>query len=109
MSLRRRDLLLRRRLLGRHVVRRAETESGLRHPATGRRAHRERDAEVHDHRPAVMQQDVLGLDVAVDHAVAVRVVERVGDFARDPHRFVDPELRFAIQLLRGSSRPRCTA
>ena len=52
-----------------------------------------------DHRPAVVQQDVLGLDVAVDHAVPVRIVERVGDFARDPHRFVDAELRLAIQLL----------
>ena len=30
---------------------------------------------------AVVQQDVLGLDVAVDDAVPVRVVERDGDFA----------------------------
>ena len=31
-------------------------------------------------------------------AVVVRVVERVGDFARDAHRVVHAELRFAIEL-----------
>ena len=31
------------------------------------------------------EQDVLGLDVAVDHAVAVGVVQRVGHLAGDPH------------------------
>ena len=46
---------------------------------------------------AVVQQDVLGLDVAVDHAVAVGVVERVGDFGRDPDRIVDRELLLAGQ------------
>jgi hypothetical protein len=35
---------------------------------------------------AVVQQNVLGLDVAVDHALAMRVVERTRDLARDAHR-----------------------
>ena len=46
-----------------------------------------------------MQQDVLGLDVAVNDAVPVRVVECVGHFPSDPHRFVHAELRLAGQLL----------
>ena len=100
------DLLLGGRLLGAHVVRRAERQAGLGHPPAGRRAHRQRDAEVGDHRPAVLQQDVLGLDVAVDHAVAVRVVERVGHVGGDPHRLVDAELGLAIELARAASRPR---
>ena len=62
-----------------------------------RLARGERDAEVGDQRAAVVQQDVLGLDVAVDHAVPVRVVERVGDLARDPHRVVDRELLLAVE------------
>ncbi len=70
------DLALAHRLLGAHVVRRAERHAGLGHPAPAGLAGRERDAEVGDQRLAVVQQDVLGLDVAVDHAVAVGVVER---------------------------------
>ena len=70
------DLALAHRLLGAHVVRRAERHAGLGHPAPAGLAGRERDAEVGDQGLAVVQQDVLGLDVAVDHAVAVGVVER---------------------------------
>ena len=61
MSVRAGDLLLRRRLLGAHVVRRAEREARLRHPAAGRRAHRERDAEIRHHRAPVVQQMFSGL------------------------------------------------
>ena len=62
---------------------------GLRHPRAAGAAHGERDPEVGDQRLAVVEQNVLGLDVAMDHAVPVRVVERVGHLARDPHGFVD--------------------
>ena len=93
------DLLLRRRLFGRHVVRRSEREAGLGHPAARRRGDGERDAEVHHHRAPVVQQNVLGLYVAMDHALPMRVVERVGHFARDADRFVDAELRLAVELL----------
>ena len=99
MSLRAVICLVRRRLLGAHVVRRARAQPGLRHPPARRRAHRQRDPEVHHHRPPVVQQDVLGLDVAVDHPVAVRVVQRVGHLGGDPHRLVDAELRLAVQLV----------
>ena len=57
----------------------------------------ERDAEVGDERLAVVQQDVLGLEVAMDDAVAVRVVERAGDRGGDADRFVDRELLLAIE------------
>ncbi len=35
-----------------------------------------RDTEVGDERVSLAQQDVVGLDVAMDHALVVRVVER---------------------------------
>ena len=45
--------------------------------------------------PSVGEQDVLGLDVAVDHAVLVGVLERAGRLARDPERVVHRELPLA--------------
>jgi hypothetical protein len=36
--------------------------------------------------PALVEQDVLGLHVAVHDAARVRVGERAGDLARQPHR-----------------------
>ena len=95
----RRDLLLGRRLFRAHVVRRAEAHPGLGHPPAGRGGDGERDAEVHDHRASVVQQQILRLDVAMDDAVAMRVVERIGDLAGDAHGFVDAELRLARELL----------
>ena len=60
---------------------------------------RPRDAEVHDHRVAAGEHDVVRLDVAVDHAVFVGIPERAADFAGDLHRRVDRELRFAREPL----------
>ena len=67
--------------------------------------HRERDAEVGDERLAVMQENVLGLDVAVDDAVAVRVVERARDFGRDAHRVVDREAASRARAGRAAISP----
>ena len=61
---------------GDHVVRRAERHAGLGHPIAAGLARRQGDAEVGHQRLTVVEQDVLGLDVAVDHAVPVGVVER---------------------------------
>ena len=61
--------------------------------------HRERDAEVGEHRLAFLEEDVLRLDVAVDEPLAVRVVERARDLLRDRERFLDAELVLAIQLV----------
>jgi hypothetical protein len=46
-----------------------------------------------------VQQDVLGLDVAVDHAVAVGVVERAGHFGRDTDGIGHRELAFPLESL----------
>jgi hypothetical protein len=47
---------------------------------------RARDAEVGEHGVAAGEEDVLGLDVAMDHAALVRVRQRAGHLAPDPHR-----------------------
>jgi hypothetical protein len=46
-----------------------------------------------------VQQDALGLDVAMDHAMPVRIVQRVGHVARDPDRLVHAKLRLSVQLV----------
>ena len=72
-------------LLGRHVRRRADRRADERDRARSRRCvcgsvrrfarrrDRLRDAEVRDRRRAAGQQNVVGLDVAVNDAAAVRV------------------------------------
>ncbi len=72
---------LRRDLLGTHVRRRADRQAGARQLlGLGHLG----DAEVGDHCPAfVVDQNVARLDVAVDHAAAVRIAERAGDLAQD--------------------------
>ena len=81
------DRALPHRLLGGHVLRCAEREAGLRHALAAGRLHREGDAEVGNQRVAALQQDILGLDIAVDHAAPVCVRQRVGDLAGDAQRF----------------------
>jgi hypothetical protein len=54
-------------------VRGAEAHAGLGHPGVGPGGG-QGDAEIGRQRAAIVQQDVLGLDVAVDHALAVGVV-----------------------------------
>ena len=58
---------------------------------------REGDTEVGDERAPVLQQDVLGLDVAVDHALAVRVVQRTRHLPRETHGVADRELSLALE------------
>lgn len=72
------------RLFGTHVVRRADDGAGVRH---ARVVGGTRNAEVGEHRGAVFaQQDVVGLDVAVDHALALGIAQRRGDLARHAQR-----------------------
>ena len=76
-----------RRLLGRHVRRRADRRAELRERRAGRRRRRGRDglrdAEVGDDRRAPGEEDVVRLDVAVHDAALVRVGERARDVAQD--------------------------
>ena len=91
------DLPLPHRLLGAHVVRGAQRHPGLGHPGAAGTAHGQGDAEVGDEGGAVVEEDVLRLDVAVDDAVAVGVIQRRGNFARDPNRVRNRQLFLPVQ------------
>ncbi len=79
-------------------MRGTERHPGLGHPGAAVGAGGgQRDAEVRDQRLPVVQQDVLGLDVAVDHAVPVGVVEGARHLAGDPHGIGDGQLPLARQ------------
>jgi len=84
-------------LLWTHVRRRAHAHAHLRKRIPFHRAQRLADAEVGHERVAVLQHDVLGLDVAMCDAIAMRVVERARHFTRDAHRFIDWQLFGVVQ------------
>ena len=85
-----------RGLLGRHVGGRAErdAERGERGRAA-RRAHCLGDAEVGDYGVAIGEQDIVGLDVAVDNAVPVGEGEGVHHLAQDLGGLRHRQLAFA--------------
>ena len=66
-------------------------------------------AEIGDHRLALVEQDVLGLDVAVDDAEAMGVGQRRGDRPGDPERHVDRQRLPRGPAGREGSRSRRTA
>jgi hypothetical protein len=96
------DRALAHGLFGTHVVRRAETQARLRHALSAGRLHGERNAEIGDERRAIMQKNVLRLDVTMDNFLSVRVVERTRHFTRKAHRVGDGQLSLAIET--GSQR-----
>ena len=71
------------RLLGTHIARGPEHESGLRERRTGLGATSLRDPEIRDPGMPPRQENVLRLDVAMHDAGVVRVVQGVGRFAGD--------------------------
>ena len=46
-----------------------------------------------------MQEDIAGLDVSMDHALAVRIVQRPGHRHGDLESFLDWELCLALDLV----------
>ncbi len=84
-------------LLGAHVLRRAEAQSSLRHALAGGALHSERDTEVGDECAAIVQVNVLRLDVAMNDVLAMCVIERTGDLGCDAHRVGNRQLSFALQ------------
>ena len=84
-------------LLRAHVLWRAEREAGLGDALPAGVADRECDAEVGHQRLAVGEEDVLGLEVAMDDATAVRVVERLRNGDRETHGFVHGQLLLAVE------------
>ncbi len=84
------------RLLGAHIRRRAH-----RHPRPGQLGvspERARDAEVgHEGAAVFSEQQILGLDVPMDHPVLVGVLERACRLARDLQGIFDRQLVLAPQ------------
>jgi hypothetical protein len=87
-----------RRLLGAHVQHGTERETGAGERVRGRAvAHDLRDSKVCDDGRAAADEDVLRLDVAVDDALRVRIVEREADVTGDLQGLVERELALLIE------------
>jgi hypothetical protein len=77
------EIRLAGRLLGAHVHGATDDGPGVGQPPAPAGGRGPSDPKVGNDRVALFEQDVLGLDVAVDHPVAVGIVERVGYLARE--------------------------
>src|SRR5690606_11265962 len=89
-------VLLAANLLGRHVVRRSDDDAGA-HPGLFERP---RETEVGEKRAAVaIEEDVRGLDVAMDEALPMRVLESLRNVADDAHALFDRERSRADAIL----------
>ena len=78
-------------------MRRAHADAARGQPLVDVGRERAGDPEVGHEGVRTAQEDVLRLDVAVDHAVLVGIVKRVRDLARDAQRVVQRELLLAQQ------------
>jgi hypothetical protein len=87
----------RRGLLRAHVGRGPDRKPDPGERRAAGEADRPCDAEIRHHRMTVRDEDVLRLDVSMNHAAPVGVVERVGDFPGDRHRLGGREPRLGHQ------------
>ncbi len=90
------DVALSRRLLRAHVARRPQRQPGLGQFLAAHRAHRPCDTEVGHPGMAILQEDVLGLEVAMNEPMAMGVIEGISDLAEELQRLVDRQLGLAV-------------
>jgi hypothetical protein len=88
-----------RGLFGTHVPWRSQWETGPGQVLGARCHYRFGDAEIGDDSVALGQQDVLGLDVSVQHTLPVRVTECVGNLLGNRDRRAEFHVRLAAQPL----------
>ena len=96
------DPLVAARLLRAHVGCGAHRDTGAGQRRSFRASsllHQLRDPEVGHQGVTAGQEDVLRLDIAMDHAVFVRVLQRVADLGRDADGVVDREWSVATEPL----------
>ena len=84
-------------LFGAHVTHCAERNVRAGQCLAACNAYRPGDAEISDHRDAIRQQDVLRLNVAVDHTTPVCVAERCGYLLHDSECFLEAHVAHAIE------------
>jgi hypothetical protein len=82
-----------------HVLGRAQRKACLSEAVAAGFLHGERDAEVGQHRLALEEQDVLGLDVAVHNTRPMGIVEGTGHLLGDGEGLFQAELLFALELV----------
>ena len=89
-----------RRLLGGHVCRRTECDAlGCQLLAACCFAQSLRHSEVGDKRVVPPQHHVFGFDIAMHHAVRMRLSESVNHITEDPDGFNNREFAFLRQLV----------
>src|SRR4030095_1193669 len=93
------EVALPTRLLRAHVLYGPDRNPSAGQPATGGLTQRQGDPEIGEQRVAFLQQDVLGLDVAMDHTLPVREVESGRDLSRDRVGLVTRKPFFSLYSL----------
>lgn len=87
------------RLLRTHVGRRPDSDVRLRDVLSPRRRPHPGDSEVHHLRVARGKQDVVRLDIAVHHALLIRVTQRLRHLLRDSQGVWDGKLLFSVETV----------
>ncbi len=91
------DVAFARRLFGTHVRRRTHRHARLCELRGACRTDGTGDPEIRHHRVARFDQNVLGFDVTMHHAVGVSVRECIGDLSRDVERRVQRQLLLSAE------------